>query len=69
MSWIQVTPSVTLNNVTSLNIFYLDVNFDKSTVRLYYLCIFSILSKFQGDQISIVMLSINCLNSSFCNLK
>ena len=69
MSWIQVTPSVTLNNVTSLNIFYLDVNFDKSTVRLYYLCIFSILSKFQGDQISIVMLSINCLNLSFCNLK
>ena len=67
MSWIQVTPSVTLNNVTSLNIFYLDVNFDKSTVRLYYLCIFSILSKFQGDQILIVMLSINYLNSSFCN--
>ena len=69
MGWIQVTLSVTLNNVISLNIFYLDVNFNKSTVRLYYLCIFSILSKFQGDQISIVMLSINCLNSSFCNLK
>ena len=69
MGWIQVTLSVTLNNVISLNIFYLDMNFDKSTIRLYYLCIFFILSKFQGDQISIVMLSINCLNSSFCNLK
>ena len=69
MSWVQVTHSVTLNNVISLNIFYLDANFDKSTVRLYYLCIFSILTKFQCDQISIAMLSINCLNSSFYSLK
>ena len=69
MSWIQVTPSVTLNNVTSLNIFYLDVNFDKSTVRLHYLHIFSILVKFKCNQRLIVMLSINCLNSSFYSLK
>ena len=69
MSWVQVTHSVTLNNVISLNISYLDANFDKSTVRLYYLCIFYILTKFQGDQISKAMLSINCLNSSFCSLK
>ena len=27
------------------------------------------LTKFQGDQRSIAMSSINCLNSSFCNLK
>ena len=27
------------------------------------------LTKFQGDQILIVMSSINCLNLSFCNLK
>ena len=36
-------------------------------VRLYYLCIFSILAKFQGDQRLITISSINCLNSSFCN--
>ena len=32
MGWVQVTPSVTLSNVTPLNIFKLDVNFDKSTM-------------------------------------
>ena len=53
--------SITLSNVTSLNIFYLDANFDKSTVKLHYLCIFSMLAKFQGDQKLIAMSSINCL--------
>ena len=45
------------------------MNFDKSTIRLHYLHIFSILAKFQGDQRLIVMSSINCLNLSFCSLK
>ena len=45
------------------------MNFDKSTVRLYYLHIFFMLTKFQGDQRLIGMLSINCLNSSFSSLK
>ena len=45
------------------------VNFDKSTVRLHYLHIFFILTKFQGDKKLIAMSSINCLNSSFCGLK
>ena len=47
----------------------MDANFDKSTVRLHYLHIFSMLAKFQGDQILITMSSINCLNSNFCSLK
>ena len=62
-------PGVTLSNVTSLNIFELNVNFDKFTIRLHYLYIFFMLTKFQGDQRSIVMSSINCLNSNFCSLK
>ena len=45
------------------------MNFDKSTVRLYYLYIFSILTKFQGDQRLITMSLINCLDSSFSSLK
>ena len=45
------------------------MNFDKSNVGLNYLRIFSMLTKFKDDQRSIFMLSINCLNSSFCNLK
>ena len=45
------------------------MNFDKSTIRLHYLHIFFMLIKFQGDQLLIVMSSINCLNSSFYSLK
>ena len=62
---VQVTRIITLSNVTPLNIFYLDVNFDKSTIKVHYLRIFSILEKFQGDQRLIVMLSFNFLNSNF----
>ena len=43
---LRVTLGVTLSNITSFNIFLLDANIDKSTVRLHYLCIFSILAKF-----------------------
>ena len=45
------------------------MNFDKSTVRLHYLHIFFMLTKFQGNQRLIATSSISCLNSSFCNLK
>ena len=45
------------------------MNFDESTVRLHYLHIFFMLTKFQADQRLITMSSINCLNSSFCSLK
>ena len=69
MCWVQVTPGVTLSNVTPLNIFLLDANFDKSTLRLHYLRIFFMLAKFQGNQRLIVMSSNNFLNSSFCSLK
>ena len=41
---------VTLNNITPLNIFQLNVNFDKSTIRLHYLRIIFILARFQGDK-------------------
>ena len=45
------------------------MNFDKSTVRLHYLHIFFMLTKFLGDQRLIGMSSINCLNSSFSSWK
>ena len=45
------------------------MNFDKSTIKLHYLHIFFMLTKFQGDQRLIITSSINCLNSSFCSLK
>ena len=67
MDCVQVTPSIILNNVTPLNIFKLDANFDKSTVG-YIIFVFFMLANFQNNQISITMSSINCLNSRFCNL-
>ena len=30
--WVQVTPSVTLNDITTLNNLLLDANFEKSTI-------------------------------------
>ena len=68
-SWVQVTPGITLSNITPLNKLLLDANFDKSTIGLHYIHIISMLTKFHGDQRLILMLSINCLNSSFCSLK
>ena len=45
---------------TSFNTFLLDVNFDKSTIRLHFLLIFSMLAKFLEDQKLIAMSSIKC---------
>ena len=45
------------------------MNFDKSTVRLHYLHIFFMLTKFLGDQRLIGISLINCLNSSFSSWK
>ena len=69
MSLVQVTSDATLSDITPLNNLLLDVNFDKFTIRLHYIHILSVFAKFHSDQKSIVMLSIDCLNSSFCSLK
>ena len=66
VTFFRVTSSVTR---TQQYISQFDVNFDKCTVRLHYLHIFFMHTKFQGNQRLIVMSSINSLNSSFCNLK
>ena len=65
-TFFRVTTRVTW---TQLCIPQFDVNFEKFTVRLHYLHIFFMLIKFQGDQIFIVMSSINCLDSSLSSLK
>ena len=61
--------SLVIKLVISYNLtqylFLLKVNFDKSTIRLYFLLIYSILVKFLENWRSIVMSSINCLNYKF----
>ena len=69
MSLIQITLDVTLSDITPLNNLLLDANFDKFTVGLHYIHILSMLAKFNCNQRLIVILSINYLNSNFCNLK
>ena len=66
VTFFRITSSVTW---TQPHISKFDVNFDKSAVRLYYLHIFFMLTKFEGDQRFIAMSSINCLNSCFYSLK
>ena len=44
------------------------MNFDKSTIKLHYFSILSILAKFQGNQRLITMSLINCLISSIDNV-
>ena len=48
----------------SLNIFILNVNFDKSTIRLHFLSISFILAKFLDNQILITILIANVQISS-----
>ena len=57
-SWVHVTPSVILNNITPLNNLLLYANFNKSTVGLHYIHIFSMFTKFHDDQRLIIILSI-----------
>ena len=62
----HITANQTLPKTTTLfNIFLLDVNFDKSTIGLHFLLIFSILTKFLEDQKLIAMSSIKYLNFKF----
>jgi len=66
VTFFRITSGVTR---TQPYISWFDVNFDKSTIRLHYLSIFFMLTKFQGDQRLIATSSINYLNSSFSSLK
>ena len=54
-----------LKTTTLLNMFLLDVNFDKSIIKLYFLLIFFMLAKFLENKKSVVMSSIKCLNLKF----
>ena len=49
ISWVKITPDVTLSDITPLNNLLLNTNFDKSIVGLYYIHIPSMLAKFNDD--------------------
>ena len=57
------------NPSNSFYIFLLDVDFENLTVELHILIIFFILAKFQKKKnVSIIMLTINCLHFLFCDI-
>ena len=50
MSWVQVIPGVTLNNITPLNNLLLNLYFENPNVELYILYVFNIHTKFHTNQ-------------------
>ena len=54
-----------LKTITPLNIFLLDVNFNKITIRLHFIFMYSIFAKFSENQRLIVISSIKCSNFKF----
>ena len=57
--------NITLNNIALLSISLLDANFNKSIVRLDFLLVLYMLTKFHDDLRSIIMSLIKCLNLNF----
>ena len=67
---VQVTPIVTLVNITPLSNFALDEIFDKSIIQSHFLFSHSMLAKYQSKQRSKTISCIKCLKFKvFCNLK
>ena len=66
---VYLQTSLEINSSNSPYIFLLNINFDKTIVRLHFLIISFIHVKFQEVQRSIAMSSINLLILSFCSLK
>ena len=62
MGWIQVTPNVTLNNVTPLNNLLLNSYFKNSTVGLHVLYVFNMHTNFHVNG---MLFTIRSRNSSF----
>ena len=59
MGWVQVTPSVTLINITPTNNLLFNLYFENTTVELHVLYILKIHAKFHANQIQFTIRSIN----------
>ena len=59
VSWVQVTPSVTLSNITPTNNLLFNLYFENPTVELHVLYVLKILAKFHANQMQFTIRSIN----------
>ena len=59
MGWVQVTPSVTLINITPTNNLLFNLYFENTTVELHVLYILKIHAKFHANQMQFTIRSIN----------
>ena len=62
MSWIQVTPGVTLSNVTPPNNLLMNLYFENSTVGLHVLFVLNMHVDFHTNE---MLFTIRSINSSF----
>ena len=59
MGWVQVTPSVTLINITPTDNLLFNLYFENTTVELHVLYVLKIHAKFHANQIQFTIRSIN----------
>ena len=62
MGWVQVTPSITLSNVTPFNNLLLNSYFENTTVELHVLYILNMHANFH---VNWMLFTIQSINSSF----
>ena len=67
MSWVQVTLSVTLNNVTPLNNLLLNSHFENLTAKLHVLYVFNMHANFYANQMLFTIRVFNPKTHILCN--
>ena len=69
MSWVQVTPGVTLNNITPSNNLLMNLYFENSTVGLHVLYDLNMHANFHTNRILFTIQSINSYFMHYLKLK
>ena len=69
MSWIQVTPGVTLSNFTPSNNLLLNSYFENLTIGLHILYVFNMHANFYTNQMLFTIQSINLYFMQYCKLQ
>ena len=69
MGWIQVTPGITLSNITPPNNLLLNSYFENLTIGLHILCVFNMSANFYTNQILFTIRSINSYFMQYCKLQ
>ena len=69
MSWVQVTPSVTLSNITPLNNLLYNSYFENPTIELHVLYVLNIHANFYVNWILFTIRSVNSFFMHYFKLQ